>query len=103
MPRTKIRPLAWQDISQTAEYLESQSGFELADRFLNAVMADLESISKMPKMGALCGFQNHEARDVRRWSVTGFERWLIFYNTLASGIDVARVLHGAQDINTILD
>jgi len=103
MRHVKIRPLAWQDISETAEYLESQSGLELAERFLNAIIADLELLSKMPQMGALCGFQSSEARDIRRWPVTNFERWLLFYKPLDSEIEIARVLHGAQDINAILD
>lgn len=103
MPPIKIRPLARRDISDSADYLESQSGLELAERFLSSVRAELESLSKMPEIGALCGFQSSEVRDVRRWAVSRFERWLIFYKPRDSGIEVVRVLHGAQDIHAIFD
>ena len=60
-------------------------------------------LSRMPQVGSLCDFKSYVMRDVRRWPVTGFERWLIFYEALDSGIYVARVLHGAQDIHAIFD
>lgn len=101
MQRILVRPLAWQDITSSAEYLELHASFDLAERFLVAVSAEFESLSKMPQIGTLCYFKDNAARDIRRWPVTGFERWLIFYEALEAGIQVARVLHGAQDIRAI--
>lgn len=103
MPLLRIRVRAWRDIHGAAEYLEAESGVDLAERFIDSVLAELKSLSKMPQMGVLCKFREKKAHDMRRWPVTGFERWLIFYKPLKGGIDVARVLHGAQDINSILD
>lgn len=103
MSGIQVRPLAQQDILASAEYLDSEAGFDVAERFLRAVRAEFEALAKMPRSGALCGFMSRDARDMRRWSVTGFERWLIFYEALDSGILVARVLHGAQDIHAIFD
>lgn len=101
MSRTKIRPLAWQDISEATDYLEKHAGLEVAERFLSAVSAELTSLSKMPQMGPFCGFENSETRSIRRWPVSNFERWLIFYQATDSGIEVARVLHGARNIDAI--
>lgn len=103
MPDIIIRPLAWHDINTNAEYLEMNGGFELAERFLNALRSEFESLSRMPQMGVPCDFGSEEAKHIRRWPITGFERWLIFYMPRSSGIDVVRILHGAQDINAILD
>lgn len=103
MLRLIVRPLAQQDITESSEYLDSQAGFAIAERFLAAVRAEFESIAKMPQIGSPCDFKSYQMRHVRRWSVTGFERWLIFYEVLDSGIYVARVLHGAQDIRAIFD
>jgi toxin ParE1/3/4 len=44
------------------------------------------------------GFQRPSLRRVRRWPVSGFERWLIFYLPRRDGVDIVRVLHGARDI-----
>jgi toxin ParE1/3/4 len=103
MSSVKIRPLAWQDISETAEYLEQHAGLAVAERFLSAVSSELNSLAKMPQIGHLCGFENEEASGIRRWPVSNFERWLIFYQATDSGIEIARVLHGAQDIQAIFD
>ena len=39
---------------------------------------------------------------MRRAPVPSFSKYLIFYLPSAGGIDVVRVLHGAQDIERIL-
>jgi plasmid stabilization system protein ParE len=39
--------------------------------------------------------------DLRRWHVEGFENYLILYRPIKGGIDVARVLHGARDIERL--
>ncbi|NJK75351.1 MAG: type II toxin-antitoxin system RelE/ParE family toxin [Microcoleus sp. SU_5_6] len=33
----------------------------------------------------------------------GFKRYLIFYRTAETGIEILRVLHGARDLEAILD
>lgn len=103
MSIVNIRPLALQDIFESTQYLEENGGFDLAERFLNALKLEFDSLSKMPEVGSLCGFVSSDARNIRHWPVAGFERWLIFYIPSASVIDVLRVLHGARDINALLD
>lgn len=103
MPVIKVRPLAQRDILTSAEYLELHAGFDVSERFLNALRAEFEVLAKNPQIGSACGFKTDRVRHVRRWSITGFERWLIFYEALDSGIHVTRVLHGAQDIQAIFD
>lgn len=88
---------------EAADYLASQSGLELGERFLGAASAEFDLLAGMPQMGAVCGFRSSKAKRIRRWPVTGFENWLIFYEPVKSGIDVVRLLHGAQDIESILD
>ena len=39
----------------------------------------------------------------RVWRVEGFERYLIFYRPVGSGIEVVRVLHAARDFPTIFN
>ena len=41
-------------------------------------------------------------RRVRRWPVTGFENWLIFYLPRANGVEVVHIIHGARDIEALL-
>jgi toxin ParE1/3/4 len=57
----------------------------------------------MPEIGGLCRFESDAAKQVRAWSVRGFENYLIFYRPLSNGIDVVRVIHGARDIAAVFD
>jgi len=65
--QVRFRPQAWTDIFETAAYLESQAGFELADRFIDAVRETAKILEKMPLIGAPCRF--------RRMSFAVFERY----------------------------
>jgi len=60
-------------------------------------------LAGLPQMGAHCHFGNPQLRGVRRLPVTGFEKWLVFYQVSDVGIEVIRVLHGARDIASILN
>jgi len=57
----------------------------------------------MPQMGTPRQFRNSRLIGLRMWRVPGFEKHLIFYRVTEGGIEVVRVLHGARDIQRILD
>ena len=103
MSRIFFRPQAWRDISECAEYLETHSGIELAERFLDAVMETTQLLIKMPHIGSPCRFRRSELQDFRTLQVTNFERWLIFYQTVEADVEIARILHGARDLRSIFD
>jgi plasmid stabilization system protein ParE len=60
MPQILFRPQAWRDIFESAEYLEEQSGFELADRFIDAVRETAQILENMPLM--VCALPIQPAR-----------------------------------------
>jgi toxin ParE1/3/4 len=37
------------------------------------------------------------------WRIEGFEKHLIFYRAAADGIEIIRFLHGARDIDSVLE
>jgi len=98
-----VRARARRDILSNAEYLEEHGGPETAQRFLDAVQSTFESLAQMPKMGVLCPFRRTALRRVRRWPVKGFENWLIFYLPRRDGVEIVHILHGARDIESLLD
>jgi len=102
MPRFTVRPLAWQEINAQLDYLEEQAGLETAERFLDQLMSNFEDLARMPKIGFLCGFRKPATRRLRRWSVKGFENWLIFYQASRDGVEIVHVMHGARDIESLL-
>lgn len=103
MPRLTIRPRARRDIEQHLEHLEEQGGLDLAERFLDSLMQSGEDLARMPKMAPLCGFRRPALRLLRRWPVKGFENWLIFYQARRDGAEIVHVIHGARDVEQLLN
>jgi toxin ParE1/3/4 len=103
MPRFSVRPLAWKEINVELDYLEEQAGFEIAERFLDHLINSFETLAQTPRMGILCGFRKPATRRLRRWSVKGFENWLIFYQPKDYGVEIVHILHGARDIEGLLN
>ncbi len=97
-----MRPLAWREINAQLDYLEEQSGVEVAERFLNQLLSTFTTLANMPRIGVLSGFRKPATRLLRRWPVTGFENWLVFYRAKRYGIEIVHVIHGARDIESLL-
>lgn len=103
MPELTVRATARREIKAHGVYLEKHASAEVADGFLAAVKSTFEDLARMPRMGVLCGFRRPSARHLRRWPVKEFENWLIFYQAKHDGIEVVHLMHGARDIETLLD
>jgi toxin ParE1/3/4 len=98
-----IRPRAAADIARHAEYLEENATPNVALRFRAAIMSAVEQIGLMPGVGAPRETRNQLLSGLRMWVVPGFRNYLIFYLTPEKNIEIVRVLHGAQDIKSILE
>lgn len=98
-----MRARAQRDIRRIAEYLENESGTDLADRFLSSVEATFRTLASSPRVGVRCAFKRPALRGLRRWMVKDFEDWLVFYFAKRDGVEIVRVVHGARDIAALLD
>jgi toxin ParE1/3/4 len=98
-----VTPQARRDLLESAEYLQQEGGLALAERFLEAVHQDFGLLVRMPEAGSCCGFTGAITRQIRRWPVSHFENWLIFYLPQRSGVQIVRVVHGARDIESLFD
>ena len=102
MPRNVVkRGEARRDLLDHFVYI-GRHNVAASRRFLRAVDKALEQLAELPEMGALWSPGNPALADVRYWSIRKFENHVIFYRPLADGIEVLRVLHGAQDIDRLL-
>jgi toxin ParE1/3/4 len=102
MPKVKRTPQAKQDLRTHVLYL-AKINPEIADRFIDASEATFEKLAAMPRMGQLQEFKPPELAGTRRWFVSGFEYYLIFYRPIKSGIEILRVLYGTQNIDAIMN
>ena len=88
------------DLTQIASFI-AEDNLEMAERFLDSSEAAFAQLAALPSLGPAVPFQSPLAQGMRVWRVEGFERFLIFYRPIASGIEVVRVLHAARDIPTL--
>jgi toxin ParE1/3/4 len=96
------RPAARLDLLQHFVYI-GENNLDAARRFLTAAQDACKTLARMPGMGASRDFGNPEWADLRAWPISGFENFLIFYLPTPTGIDVVRVIHGAQDLQRIFE
>jgi toxin ParE1/3/4 len=57
----------------------------------------------MPRIGRLREFRKPAAAGIRSWSISGFTNHLIFFRPVEDGVEILRVIHGAQDIDAIFE
>jgi toxin ParE1/3/4 len=97
-----ISDAAASDILEQADWYEAQSGRSLAERWEKAVTSAILNIVRSPNSGTPCSFKSPELRHVRRISIVGFPKHLIFYRFSEGEIFVLRVVHGARDLERLL-
>lgn len=96
MPQVTRRPLAETDILEIWDYIANDS-LAAADRWVDRLDGQFRVLATQPMMG--------RARDELAPGVRSFPfgRYVAFYMPLDDGIDVVRVLHGARDIDAVLN
>ncbi len=78
-------------------YAEEVRGPDLADRMLGEIVTGFHTIAKTPGIGHLRN--DLSAEPLRFWAV---RKYLIIYRSDTAPIEIARVLHGARDVQAIL-
>jgi toxin ParE1/3/4 len=101
--RVRITPQAERDIDNEVVYLATESDVSVGFCFFDAVHATFQALLDMPGMGKVRPVGNPCIADIRQWVVSGFGKYLIFYRIVSDGIEIIRVLHGARDIDRILE
>ena len=91
------------DVDEETVYLAREANAEVGIRFYESVQESYQSLLDMPGMGKPKPVSNPHLIELRQWPVSGFEKYLIFYRPTTTGIEIIRVLHGARDIDRILE
>jgi toxin ParE1/3/4 len=94
-PRTKA------DLLDHYVYI-GEENLDAADRFLASAEAAFEKLASMPRMGRIWQSEEPRLDAMRVWPIPGWN-YLVFYRPVEGGIDVIRVLHGAQDVAAIIE
>src|SRR5262249_55419478 len=101
-PEIIRRDEARRDLLDTYVYIGRQNP-AVAERFLDAVEETLSQLLQMPGLGRPRNFSNAALTGMRSHRVKDFDKYLVFYRPVETGIEVVRVLHGARDLQTLFD
>jgi toxin ParE1/3/4 len=99
--RISLSDAAANDILEQVVWYEEQANARLAKRWESAISQALLRIVKNPHSGSPCSFKAVELRGVRRISVAGFPRHLIFYRIDKDSLLILRIVHGARDLQSL--
>ena len=90
------------DLDAQAAYLAEHAGLDTALRFYDAAATSFGKIADMPGIGERWLSPPLLHFELRVWRVEGFEKHLIFYRQAVDHIEIVRVLHGARDLDAVL-
>lgn len=100
-PRVIKHERALRDLEHRSEYIR-QHNPRAALRFLDAAEATIRQLAALPGSGTRYEPDHPALAELRFFPITRFKNDLVFYQPLPDGIEVLRILHGAQDIHRIL-
>jgi len=84
------------------EYLEHDS-VDVADRFIASAFSGFDEVAAMPGRGSPKHFTKPSLSGVRSWADPGFPNHLIYYKIHPDAVIILGVLHGAGDVESILE
>ena len=97
-----VRRAAERDLDEQAEYLATQGNLERALRFYRAAEVTFELLASRPWIGKVNQFRSRFLINVRTFPLKGFPKHLVFYLPIEHGVEIIRVLHGARDLEILL-
>jgi toxin ParE1/3/4 len=102
MNKVSKRPQVIQDLIGLATYI-AEDNLDASDLFLQAAEETFKQLGEIPQMGKFCQFSDHDLAGIRQQAIKGFRKYLIFYRLTDEGVEILRVIHGARDIEAILE
>jgi toxin ParE1/3/4 len=101
--RIRVRPAANKDIDREAINLASYAGVDAGLRFYDACEQSFSLLASYPELGVKRDFGFSILADLRLWRPKGFDDYLIFYRPMQGGVEILKVINGAQDLPVIMD
>ncbi len=98
-----MRPAAGRDLDEQATYLAAHRNLEAALQFYRAAEETFRLLATHPEIGRVAPCRTPLLGNVRMLALKDFPKQLVFYRPLAGGIEILRILHGARDLESLLD
>jgi toxin ParE1/3/4 len=94
---------ARRDLVDVFDHYVEVGTIKTARRFLVQAESTFQRLARMPSIGALHKPDEPIHPGLRYMPVSRFRVYVVFYAAVPGGIEVFRVLHGARDLDGILD
>jgi toxin ParE1/3/4 len=102
MANINKRPIIIQDLIAHATNI-SLENLDASDRFLYSAEVTFNVIAQFPAIGRFSNFSHPQLTQIRQYQIKGFAKYIIFYQIQSpETVEIIRVLHGAQDLESIL-
>jgi toxin ParE1/3/4 len=96
MNQYRVSDAARSDLEGIWLYIASDNP-DAADKFIRALVSRFPMLASMPEMG-----RKREELSPRLRSLS-VGNYVIFYRPMESGVEIARVLHGARDLPPLFE
>jgi toxin ParE1/3/4 len=96
--RYVLRPKADQDLDQHAYFLAKEASPEVGHRFLVAAHETFTLLATQPGMGWPFRLKPPELESLCVFRISGFEKMLVLYLPIPSGVEIVRVVHGSRNL-----
>jgi toxin ParE1/3/4 len=89
------------DLEEISDYIAQHSS-SASLRFLDAAQDTFQFLERFPLVGRACRFRDPRMSDVRKRTIQGFKKYVVYYRPTAEGVEILRVVHGARDRGELL-
>jgi toxin ParE1/3/4 len=87
------------DIRRQFDWYLANAGWEIADRYLDAVEATCRLLGQHPNLGPRGGFTDPRLREWRFFLVfRPFNKHILFYELVGGDLTLRRAMHGQRDL-----
>ena len=94
---------ARRDLISIYHHYAREAGIRTADKFLASAEATFLRLAARPGIGTRFELENPLVGELRSLPLTSrFKNYLVFYRPVPGGVEIARILHGARDIPSVL-
>ena len=101
MARVLVREQPWADLEEPGGFIAKDNPAAAAE-VVGQLRHSFELLARMPQLGRKVR-KIKTTEELRMWLSPAFRNYLIFYRELPEGVEIVRVLHGARDIQRILE
>jgi toxin ParE1/3/4 len=74
----------------------------LGHRFLVAAHETFSVLANRPRIGWHPRLEISELKELRVFSISGFNKMLVLYRPLSHGVEILRVVHGSRNLLALL-